>query len=169
MWPTDDAPGPDLVANYLATLYLVRSPGGERLIRIGEPVPAAWLGADPGEPFVLITAWNPRSARRTEHENRRAQAELFDALDAAGARRWPALGRDSADTWREESALAVGLAPARSDALACRFGQHAVVAGVLDAPARLRCYVRAPARPPASVDTPFVDWVACAALPESRR
>lgn len=118
-----------LLAAYRATCYRVWAPGRELQLRIDQPdeglaklLREAWVDG-----AALLTAWNPRSQRQSQQDNRALQKQLLRELEAAGrpclVARNEAAGGDEA--WNEESVLALDISlPAARD-LAARYGQLA--------------------------------------------
>lgn len=90
-------------------------------------VPAAPVALPEGlsPPLWIITACNPGGAARSEAVNRRENRRLLGAVQAAGWRHWPAVGRNAEATWQEAS-FAVEAPGEAILALARRFRQDAV-------------------------------------------
>nr|WP_240922133.1 DUF3293 domain-containing protein [Oleiagrimonas sp. C23AA] len=125
---------------YKESDYRVRLPsGGHASIRVDQPLPAplAAMLADENEPWIFITAWNPRSRPHPNVLNRMAQRDLLKALREAGARSVCAALGVGQDGWRESSLFALGLSPVAQDILVRRFDQNASIRGIGAAPARL--------------------------------
>jgi hypothetical protein len=143
---------------YIAAHYRVDAPHGSFTIRVGDTLAVDVARHACGTPWAILTAWNPGSLPTEAATNARAAAELAVLLDALGVQRWPALNHDGHGDHAEPAQFVAGLGVDAADRLAARFGQFALVAGVIDGPARLR--VLAPRTAPPGVDTRFVDWVA---------
>ena len=83
---------------------------------------------------TVITAWNPRSEKKSDAENEAAQARLVADLDKAGLRHLPALGADPKDQWKGEASLLVlGAARVRVEALGRKYSQNCIVWAEADA------------------------------------
>jgi hypothetical protein len=116
-----------LRSHYKRTRYLVHYAGATIDARIGAPSSAldrllALEGAASG---VFITAMNPRSEPCGAAENAVANLALAEAL-----RLWKTLPHDGVaadNSWVETGFFALDLPPAEALALACRFGQNAIV------------------------------------------
>lgn len=152
-------PGPELLRAYLNAEYVIETPAGFRVLRVGE---TAALPVEGTPAFAVITAANPASVALPEDENARRHEALLRLLRRLQLPAWPGVNRSIDGTHAETSVLALGLTALAADHLASRFGQYAIVAGRAGDPARLRCYQRAwrDANAKAHVDTAFVDWVA---------
>lgn len=113
--------------------------------------------------FGLVSAWNPGSRRLDGAANARAQAELVRMIRRAGhASR--GVTNAPGSVWEEPACLLLDPPVDDLDALARRFGQAATLYWRRGGAVRLRAYVDGalgPAREEC-MDTPFVDWVACA-------
>lgn len=79
----------------------------------------------PSLTFAVITAWNPRSVKRSEAENRRANRELAAIIDALGLERWDSINSPD-DAHREESFAVLGLPREQAIELAARHQQLAI-------------------------------------------
>jgi hypothetical protein len=62
-----------------------------------------------GSPVHVLTAWNPGDERPGAAANRTANERLAGAVDAAGGRRWAAMGVAPDDSWFEEGYAVTGL------------------------------------------------------------
>lgn len=116
----------DLLAAYRATTWTV--PAGEAPIFIRLNAPAS-LPA-PLLPAGIVTAYNPASSRRSEEENRAAQARLRDAIAAAGGTALSCVGGGTgqdAHLWTEPCFLVSGVTRERLVEIAGEFGQNAIV------------------------------------------
>jgi len=125
-----------LDAAYRRTDYRVRRPGGGYVsVRVGESLPQELAT---GEPWALVTAWNPCSRPATRTFNRHAQRVLLDRLRAAS----PVLIRAGLGVgegpWREASLFVVGVALRAVETLAREAGQNAIICGVGHGQAELR-------------------------------
>ena len=99
-------------------------------MRIGEPCePLRALMARRGVGrAAFLTACNPRSVRRSDDDNRAAQALLRAAAESAGFVVLDGAGLDPDGDWPPEpSLLVLGIDRERAAALAERFGQNAFV------------------------------------------
>ena len=83
---------------------------------------------------TVITAWNPRSEKKSEAENEAAQAQLIADLNMAGLRHLPALGADPKEQWKGEvSLLVLDAARETVEALGRKYGQNCIVWADADA------------------------------------
>jgi hypothetical protein len=146
------------VPAFIAAHYRVDAPHGTFTIRIGAVLDADTARCAPGLPWAVLTACNPGAAASGEAANARATADLVALLDAEGTNHWPGLNHDGQGGHAEASRFVAGLDTAVADHIARRFGQAALVAGVIGGAARLRMLV--PRGADGLVDTAFVDWVA---------
>lgn len=152
------APAADLLRAFLDARYAVFLPGGTVELRPGAVFSTPL--APPGTAWALLTAHNPRAVAQSPADNAAAQTRLLARLHAAGHRCWPGRNDDGHGGHAEDTVFTLGIDLPFADALAFEFAQCALLAGRTGEPARLRC-LRA-WWPGAVVDTPFVDWVACA-------
>jgi hypothetical protein len=77
---------------------------------------------------TVITAWNPRSEKKTDAENDAAQASLIADLERAGLAHLPALGADPKEEWKGEvSLLVLGATREAVEALGRKYGQNCIV------------------------------------------
>jgi hypothetical protein len=90
---------------------------------------------------TVITAWNPRSEKKTVAENAAAQARLIADLEAAGLAHLPALGADPKGDWKSEVSLLVLDAMKETvETLGRKYGQNCIVWVEADAvPSLLFC------------------------------
>lgn len=135
-------PDSRLLQAFQTAVYAVQPPGGEWWrITMGVPALAIDAAAVPGTTcWALIAAGCPRSAPWPQRLNAQRLALLRRRVQRAGWVAWPARGADPAGTWAEDSWLVFLPRLRDADALACRFGQHAIVCAGYGAPALLRCY-----------------------------
>lgn len=130
-----------LLAAYVATHYDVEIDGEVVTIRIGKPPPAALcsaLAACAASSAVYLTAFNPRSHKRSTRENAHRQRRLLARLSADGIAVLHGDGHLPGSGWPpERSVLAIGIAREQARALAERFGQNAYVEITPEQPARL--------------------------------
>jgi len=83
---------------------------------------------------ACITAWNPRSEKKSDAENEAAQARLIADLHAAGLRHLPAIGADPKDKWKGEvSLLVLDAARGTVEDLGRKYGQDCIVWAEADA------------------------------------
>jgi len=87
---------------------------------------------------TFLTAFNPRSERRSFAANERAQRELESLLAQRGYHCVPGRGVDPAGRWPDEpSVLALGMPAGEAAALARQFDQNAALVMAADAVPRL--------------------------------
>jgi hypothetical protein len=126
---TSSAIPASLIRAYEATDYRVLEPAAFTM-KIGRPSPELEnlyrrAGA---RTATIITAWNPRSEKKTDAENAAAQAKLIADLDQAGLAHLPALGADPKGEWKGEVSLLVLDAPKETvEALGRKYGQNCIV------------------------------------------
>ena len=136
----------ELLESYLATRYTAATPGGEVVIRIGrrhpevdallaEAIAAARGGA---ASWAYLTAWNPRSRRLSDAENRLRQAALIAKIGNRHAY-FEGEGIATDGIWREPSLLILGISRAEAVQLGRQFEQNAIVAGEHGGEAELVC------------------------------
>jgi hypothetical protein len=77
-------------------------------------------------PIFVITASNPFSKQRSDHENARANAELAAELEILGGDIYEAIGESPDGTWAEVSFAITGAGRRRMISLGRRFGQEAI-------------------------------------------
>lgn len=82
-----------------------------------------------GRPFVLVTAYNPRSVALGVEENRRRNAALGEALRARGLEFAPSSGASPDGAWEEPGFVVFEVSLSEALDLGRRFEQHAVVWG----------------------------------------
>jgi len=134
----------ELLLAYAAASYWVDLPSGRITLKIGEqfdPPP----GVEPYSRLAVVTACNPFSRILSQFENEARQADLTEAVEAAGLAWFPAAGVDPTGDWEPEPSLGV-LAPSdeQLDAWMERFGQNAVVVADACEVIRLRFHPRIP-------------------------
>lgn len=115
----------ELERAYHATTYAAAIP---LRMRIGEPNPLldAFLRQFDALELAYLSAYNPRSQRRCDEENRAAQQRLLDRLD--GYETFVGYGESDDGSWPPEpSVLVVGLPREQAMALGREFEQHAIV------------------------------------------
>lgn len=156
---------PQLLTAYLAARYLLFLPDGEHELTIGRIFDPDGLDFAPGTPWALITAFNPASRPQADTVNRQSQRVLRHQLSGLTTALFDAVSSDRDGGHTEPGVLAIGVDVEHTDALALQFGQAAMVAGSLGAPARLRCFVAAwhadiQTTSAPGVDTRLIDWVA---------
>ena len=126
---------------FIASSYCARLPTGAWLhLRIGEASP--WLDArlarQGRERWSFLHAVNPGSLQLDDEENARRHRELAAALRADAAEWHEGFSRADAGDWPDEPGyLVLDLELSVAVALARRFGQLAIVAGVRGSPAEL--------------------------------
>ena len=119
-----------LLESYLATRYTAATPGGEVVIRVGRRHPEvdALLERTGASCWAYLTAWNPRSRRLPDEENRRRQAALVAELSG----RYACLegeGVAADGSWREPSVLVLGIDREATRRVAEKYEQNAFVYG----------------------------------------
>lgn len=77
-------------------------------------------------PVVVVTAWDPDSARLQAGDNQVRHRRLVSELDRSGLVHWPAVGRDPDSPHFEEGVAVVGLTESEGVDLGRRYGQAAV-------------------------------------------
>lgn len=82
-----------------------------------------------GRPFVLVTAYNPRSVALGDEENRRRNAALEGELRARGLEVAPSSGASPDGSWEEPGFVVFEVSLSGALDLGRRFEQHAVVWG----------------------------------------
>jgi hypothetical protein len=127
-------------AAYRATSYEVDDGAHRFALRVGARSAAldALLAARGARAWAWLTAHNPGGLRAHPAANDAAQARLEAALAVAGHAFLRGASRSDAGDWPPEPSLLVpGLARADAVALARRFGQEAILAGVREGPVEL--------------------------------
>lgn len=92
----------------------------------------------------LLTACNPHAQARSEADNVRSLRQLNDAVASLGLKRLDSLSSDAAGGWREPGFLLLDGPHAALVRLGLRFGQRALLQGLLDGVADL-CWLSTPA------------------------
>ncbi len=136
----------ELLLAYEAASYWIELPSGTITLKIGEqfdPPP----GNEPYSRLAVVTAFNPFSRLMSQVENEAHQADLIEAVEAAGLEWFPAAGVDPTGDWEPEPSLGV-LDPSdeQLDAWMERFGQNAVVVANAGEATRLGFHPRHAAR-----------------------
>lgn len=132
-----------LEAAYRATTYVAQSEYGLISIRIDRITPLLdqLLKAHGCTDWAFISAYNPGSRPLPETQNAERHLQLVAAVDARGLHWLAGQGIPDHSGWQpERSLLVMGIPLEQAIALASTFGQNAIVAGTVDATARL-CYV----------------------------
>jgi hypothetical protein len=111
-----------LEAAFRAAIYTIELEGRRRQFLVGGS-----LAELAGQRFALLTAYNPMGLSRSQAENERAQLELEEGLNAAGYRLLPGSAADVHGGHREPMFAAFGISLGAAVALACEFGQAAIV------------------------------------------
>lgn len=131
-----------LLQAFSAAEYRVRIAGREFVVRPGcrqRDLDTA-LG---NRRWAIVTACNPQARRMADSDNRQRQQELCKAIGERGLETHPAVNRDPAGTWPDEtSVLIVEGDLATLDSLAEAFGQAAIVTGGSAEVVKLRLYGR---------------------------
>jgi hypothetical protein len=107
---------------YLEAVYEVDPASGKVVFRIGQPIPAL-----AGQPFALVTAWNPGLERPSRAANEAANLALQARIRGLGWAFLPGRGRDESGTHVEPSFAVFGISFKRAAAVAGDFGQAAFV------------------------------------------
>lgn len=114
----------ELFAAFVRTKYTYRRNGVSEELRPGDP--ATGPTHEPSRTF--LTAWNPQAEPLDLVENRRRQAALERELTARGIDFVPATATADDGSWPpEEGSVAFGLPADEALALACRYGQLAIL------------------------------------------
>ncbi|ADI15007.1 DUF3293 domain-containing protein [Truepera radiovictrix] len=92
-----------------------------------------------GRPFVLVTAYNPRSVALPDEENRQRNAALEEELQSRGLEYGPSSGASRDGSWEEPGFVVFDLTADEARALGRRYEQHAVVWGEGERVALLWC------------------------------
>jgi hypothetical protein len=105
----------------------------EALVTTLDPVNEEWL--DPSlecltqrRSAIVMTAYNPGTARPTYAENEAANQRMFDDLRSHGYDIWQADGFSADGTWREPGWLVWDMPVEAGIAIAAEYGQFAVYA-----------------------------------------
>lgn len=153
-----------LITAYMNSAYRVRPDAVTAIeVRVGAPAAMLEQHLPQASRFGILSAWNPDSRRLDDAANALAQARLALMIKRAGYISRPA--RNAPDTaWEEAASLLLDPPPDAVDALARRFGQAATLYWRRGEAVRLRAYLDGALGPAHAecMDTPFVDWVACA-------
>lgn len=133
----------ELLLAYEAASYWVDLPSGRVTLKIGEAFDAPH-GVAPYSRLAVVTACNPFSRILSQVENEARQADLIEAVEAAGLAWFPAAGVDPTGEWEPEPSLGV-IDPSdeQLDAWMERFGQNAVVVANAGEATRLLLHPRA--------------------------
>ena len=131
---------PELEAAYRNTTFRVFRIGAPHIdIRIGfaNQDLDVLLGSYGVVSWAFITAWNPASSPLPQAENNKRHVALLATVRDAG---WPYLEGegvpDEVGWFPERSLLTIGMGEEDAVALGQKFGQHAIVVGILG---RLAC------------------------------
>jgi hypothetical protein len=142
----------DYTEVYRATTYRVEGPDGNIDVRIGAPNPVldALLRTLAVKEWAFITAWNPHSRPASADANSRAQHQLMQELREHGLLFFEGEGIPDNSGWAaERSVWIAGIGRREAAALGARFGQNAVLAGMVGEPAELvYCAAAADGLPP---------------------
>jgi hypothetical protein len=131
---------PVLRAAYRDTDYVAMLPGGDTVIRIGQPAPAvdAWLEREGKRTALVISACNPMSRPLSAEENATRHAALMAKAIEEGWSFVEAVGRSPDGAWSEASLLIADLGVTEANLLARRFEQAGYVWIESGKPASLR-------------------------------
>ena len=122
------------------TRFRAETPDGSLCIRVGEVCPELdSLLVDTGhESWVYLTAYNPKGKPASNEENSRSQDRLERELRENGLTFFQGAGTADIGDWRPEpSFLVLGISEKHAANLCERYGQAAVVVGMLRGNARL--------------------------------
>jgi len=128
-----------LLAAYRATRYVVRAPDREIEIRIDHCSAEMDQLLETGgvRHGFIITAWNPRSQRFDDTENRRRSALLESDLRQCQSPWLPTIAIAEDPSWSEEGMLVLGMSRDAARNLGKRYDQNAIVLVALRQPAQL--------------------------------
>lgn len=132
----------ELLLAYEAASYWVDLPSGRITLKIGEAFDPPHA-SEPYSRLAVVTAFNPFSRLLSPVENEARQADLIEAVEAAGLIWLPAAGVDPTGEWEPELSLGV-IDPSdeQLDEWMERFGQNAVVVVDAERPVGLRLHPR---------------------------
>ncbi len=130
----------ELEQAYCASTYRVFLPAACCELRLGQAseVLKAWLESEGVSQFAILTAYNPGAQILSDEVNMERQSAMEIGLIMAGYE--PYTGENIADAgdWPvEESCLITNIGLAEATATGAKFGQNAIVHGVVDAVPRL--------------------------------
>lgn len=130
---------PYLVATYEAATYRVFWNPDTFDLHVGKTHPAfdARLRSHAIASWAFVTAWNPQSQPLSKLENDLRQQVLKEELTEAGYHFLPAVGMGDDPPWEEESLLVLQMEREPAVALGRQWNQHAIVHGMVGAPAAL--------------------------------
>ncbi|MDD3762659.1 MAG: DUF3293 domain-containing protein [Nevskiales bacterium] len=131
---------PDLRRAYRTAIYTIGPPVAVRIV-IGRRNPAAdrvLAALDCYRRWAIVTPCNPASVRLSDADNRGRLRRMAGAIARARIRHCAARSQSPEGDWIEPGYCLFDLSEPAALALARRFGQRAIVAGVLDGPATLR-------------------------------
>jgi hypothetical protein len=131
---------PELVAAYVATSYIVDTPGQRIALRVGQRnrVFERLLRGRRVRSWAFVSACNPASRRLPRWRNAARASLLARVTKRYGLRILPGEGLANDSDWGGEASLLIlGITPVRALRLARQFGQYAVVVGRSGALARL--------------------------------
>lgn len=137
-------PNAVLQQSYLDARYVVHlDEGGALQLSLGHATPALdAIGRPDAHYWALLNPGNPRSAPWPEGLNTRRMDTLQRLLRQRGLSQSPAESYAEDGSWSERGVLIHAITQQQLDALAIRFGQHAVIIGGASLPATLRLYGR---------------------------
>ncbi|MCF3641101.1 DUF3293 domain-containing protein [Rhizobium sp. TRM95111] len=119
-----------LLDAYRRTRYVVETPDGEIVARIGEHSPGleTLMAQERTTTAAMITAWNPLSRPTPGGANRDANLRLAGDLRAHCAAVLPGRGEGTDGTWPPEASfLAIGIGRQAAEDLGRTYRQHAIV------------------------------------------
>lgn len=130
----------ELMRAYAATTFTARTSRGEIRIRVGEHNPDLdlLLAGHRVASWAYVTACNPGSVRQSPEDNERRQRRLQTEVGEKGLEFFEGEGVPDDASWLpERSLLILGIDESEAIDLGARWGQLAIVAGILGRPPRL--------------------------------
>ena len=123
---------------YLQTNYVIETPNGEIVVRVGEKSELLdeLLEKHQARSWVFLTAYNPYSKQLADNENRARQRELLKILEDGRLRYFN--GRGEGENWPfEPSVFIFDIERDRALQIARDFEQNAIVWGQMKEAAEL--------------------------------
>ena len=130
---------PQLLTAYRRTSFNVSTPAGIISLRCGRRSPEldALLKEAGTSCWAYLTAYNPNSQQLSAEENRRRQDDLVAEVSAKSRVLHGEGAGDEGDWPPEPSVLVLGMNRQEAERVGSKYGQNAVVVGVLGGPAEL--------------------------------